>query len=103
MTEIACPKCGYSWTPQAADIDPVEQLADWCRDRGLWVSLDGQEVRTAGAAALLNLSEQWLRQAACYFGDSPVPSRRVGRHRLWRLADIDAYLTYSGTGGVRSR
>ena len=84
MVEV-CECCGQRLPEHP---DPVAELAAWCRERGLWVSADGEEVRTQGAAALLGVSEQWLRQSACYFCESTVPSRRVGRHRLWRLAEI---------------
>ena len=80
--------CGGSGrAPEPAD--PIEELADWCRSRGLWVSADGQEVRTSGVAALLNVSEQYLRQMRCYYSDAgAIPSHRAGKHTLYKLEDL---------------
>ena len=85
MTE-PCPCCDGTGLA-TAPVDPVEQLAALCRERGLWVRR-----RPGGAhgrrGELLNVSEQWLRRRLL-LRRLPVPSRRVGRHRLWRLADIE--------------
>lgn len=88
MTE-ACPCCGG--TGLATPDDRVAALREWCRERGHWISPE-DEVRTAVAADILGLSEQWLRTQACYGFDSAIPSRRVGRHRMWSLADLVAHL-----------
>ena len=45
MTE-PCPCC-HGTGLATAPVDPVAERADWCHARGLWVSADGQEVRTA--------------------------------------------------------
>jgi hypothetical protein len=89
VTEVACPRCGYTSTRPPTDTDRVAALAAWCHARGLWVSADGQEVRTEGAAELLNVSEQYLRQMRCYYSEAgAIPSRRAGRHTLYRLEDL---------------
>ncbi len=91
MSEAVCPCCnGNGRVPEHDPIaDLVAELLARCEARGYWLSPE-LEVRTAAAAKLLGLSEQWLRTQACYYG--LIPSRRLGKHRLWKLADLAAYL-----------
>jgi hypothetical protein len=68
-------------------IDPVAELATWCRERAFWIG-PGDEIRTDAAAAVLGVSAQWLRQLRCYFPEQSPPWRRAGRHCVYRLGEL---------------
>lgn len=84
-----CPACGQL-LPQA---DPVEQLREACRSRGVWLSYDDR-VREADAADLIGLTVKTLRNRR--YQDAPLPFvMRLGRP-LYALTDLAAFMAGGG-------
>lgn len=91
MTDC-CPNCGHPLGLAAES--PVDALERACRERGLWVSLDGR-VTEAVAAELVGRAPGTLRNWA--LGEQPLPFVRIRGSRTYRLTDIAAFM--QGDGG----
>lgn len=86
-SHIACPNCGHEYVPETRT--PVQELEVACRERGLFVTVDGR-VTEQVAADLLGRAPGTLANWA--YSDRPLPFVKVSGRRTYRLSDLAEFL-----------
>jgi hypothetical protein len=82
-----CRRCGGS----GQEPDGLAALRGWLTEHGHTISAD-DTVRTEAAAAVVGLSPGTLRTMRCYFDGGGLKWHRAGRHCVYALTDLAAWL-----------